>query len=259
MDAVKKMALIPSSTLARLQVQQQLDAGPVLNRFSTLDTEMQKILSDGSLPDDVKVGYYNNALRRYESMKTQESKPIEIDFPKAEKELKLPEADVDIIGRLPNNLKNKGRLLLKYLTENPDVEWNEKREMIHRGRLIPNSNFYDLFNDLAKSYKSDRQQPIGFQQLAESLHRANIPKDAISHTARWNQIINPVQRRLQFPDDDQPGPSTSPRSPPRTPPTVREPRNRQPRVQYTPYQRSRGRRNYVNSNRRRAGWQTLNG
>jgi len=265
------MALIPPDLLTKLAVQQQLDAGPILNRFSTLDDEMQKIISNTGLPADVKHAYFHQALRRYEGLKSGSNKPISIDLvkppPSNAPKRELPEDQDSIIARVPKNRRMQGKLLLRYLQDN--AIWDDKQQLIHEGQPVLGSNFYDLFNDLVRDYKTEKRHPVGFDQLSMVLRNANVPEQAIGHKRRWQQIMHrspPPSPGGGFPmdRDDDDIPSTSQN----TPGTIRQ---RQVPNKYTPYDTPRGRsargrrtpgsqrgRQFVNSGRLRRGSGRIN-
>ena len=78
MNQYTKMVMVPQDSLGQQQInlqQQKIDA-PLLNQLSSLDSEMQAILSSQSISPVMKMQRYMQALQRYQLLKRQQSMRI---------------------------------------------------------------------------------------------------------------------------------------------------------------------------------------
>jgi len=204
-----KRALVPADLLTRLQLHEKLESAPMMNQFSTLENQMTDMMHS-RMPSDAKFSYLQDMMRRYDKMKTQQTKPMPIDFiePPEEKEEVGEGRDEQVLELLPKSRRSSAKLLLSYLKRNPHIEFNEQQELVYKGHRIPNSNYFDLMHDLVRDRKT-AAEPIGFAELAEGLKLQNCPLEAIGNSVRRKYIQEldeaPAARNLQF---NTPGPST---------------------------------------------------
>ena len=84
---------------------------------------------------------------------------------------------------LPKTLQEKGRQLVSRLKT---TKWNDICELLHEGVAIPGSNIVDLVHDLLRNRKT--VDPIGWQQIANQMHSANIPMELVGNVARRQHI-----------------------------------------------------------------------
>lgn len=152
--------------------------------MSNLDHEMLKILKDKSLPADVKLSKYNQALRRFQNIKHEIEKPIKLDF--FETTPPPPEPAIfneeEILSTVPKSFHKQANLLLKYVKKNPHLTWSSNGEMVVNGNKIAGSNIVDLINDLSRERK--KNPPIGSDIFLKKLIEENIPKEIIVNKKR---------------------------------------------------------------------------
>lgn len=89
----------------------------------------------------------------------------------------------EVMDSVPSSLKKNAQLLLERLKRDKDITWNERGEIIYRGRLINQSNLTDLVNDVLRRRKS-MPDPVGWQTFATALSAMNAPKDLIGNPQR---------------------------------------------------------------------------
>ena len=87
-----------------------------------------------------------------------------------------------LISIFPKALQNSARTLLKYII--PDIEWNEKLEVIIAGRNIPDSNIVDLIK--VQLQENEDFKPQGVEEF-QSYLRNNIPQSLLSSYRRTEQ------------------------------------------------------------------------
>ncbi len=190
---VRKMALIPADMAAQLSLQQHTQDAPALSQLSNLDQWMRMILEDKSLFTDLKFKQYYNTLHHYGALKENaEQTPIPVriqdsTIKKSQHAVQLPTNETDLLATVPLAQKRGARLLLKYVRENPEMEWNEAKELVYKGDRIPRSNIFDLISDASRSRKN-AVPPIGWQEFANALIAQNVPQNAIGNKHRWEYI-----------------------------------------------------------------------
>ncbi len=189
---LRKMALIPADLAAQLSLQQHTQDAPALSQLSNLDQQMRTILDDKSLSTDLKFKQYYNTLHHYGALKENaEQTPIPVRIQdnaiKSQQAIQLPTNETDLLATVPLAQKRGARLLLKYVRENPEIEWNAAKELIYKGDRIPRSNIFDLISDASRSRKN-AVPPIGWQEFADALTAQNVPGDAIGNKHRWEYI-----------------------------------------------------------------------
>jgi len=210
------MTLIPADMAAHYQQQQHLPGVPTLTQLSNLDEQMKSILEDSSTSADLKFKLYYNALQRYEAFQqnaTQKpdsaipAQPPRNLPPAAQGPRFLPAVEIPgLIDHVPKAQRRATTLLLNYVKDNPDLEWNEARELVYQGQRIPQSNVYDLVSDISRNRKL--QSPaVGWEEFASALINQNVPQGAIGNKQRWNYM---KQKRDGVADDDDGDDFTTP-------------------------------------------------
>ena len=175
MDQVKKMVLIDPRMYERLNsTNGDICVKSIMDKMtnakdmvlSSLDTDMSNILTDPYLTDDKKVQRYTSAQTRYNLMNA----PASRDESAENVEKRIPS---DVLASLPKNLKSKGNRLLDFIKNDPNINFNERGELIVDGSTIANSHASDLVNYVLKKSKV---QPIGWNQFKDKLQRMNVPR-----------------------------------------------------------------------------------
>ena len=82
----------------------------------------------------------------------------------------------DVLASLPKNLKSKGNRLLDFIKNSPDINFNERGELIVDGSTIANSHASDLVNHVLKKSKVP---PIGWNLFEDKLQRMNVPRSLL--------------------------------------------------------------------------------
>ena len=178
MDLVKKMILIDPRMYERLNsgngyirvksiMDKMTNAKDMV--LSSLDTDMSNILTDPYLTDDKKVQRYTPAQTRYNLMNAPASRKESAE--NTEKRISSV-----VLASLPKNLKSKGNRLLDFTKNEPDINFNERGELIVDGSTIANSHASDLVNHVLTKSKVP---PIGWNLFKNKLQRMNVPRSLL--------------------------------------------------------------------------------
>lgn len=201
MEFAKKYVLVPEETVSKHM--------PSKEHMSTLDKEMQKILSS-NLSEDEKVKLYYELLQKklkvmdYNPPVQQQlveqpvEQPVEEEIP-----IKTEENFDDIIlSSVPKNMKRYASNFLQLLKRYENVlSWNEKGEISVRQKRIPDSSIADLihmmFLNTAKNFR-------GKEEFLKALSEMNIPSYFIKNKylrepEKKASASKPVKRRKTYP------------------------------------------------------------
>ena len=132
--------------------------------LNELDRVIKSTL-ESQLPDDEKAKLYVSALKRFRAYEdSTKPPPPKIDL------------ETELVKALPPHQQYKAVKLLRILKSNPDVDWNEKGELIYRQTKIPKSHISDLFGD-ALAAKRPVDGPIGWEAFDEGL--VDVPETLV--------------------------------------------------------------------------------
>ena len=206
MEYAKKMALVEPQLLENLQVQEQLSNIPMVKAMSSLDQNMEEVLSRQDLSSDEKVKRYNQVLQRYvnyeDKRKVAEQAPIHMQLVGSPAESSITPAsetvdpiEQEVLSSVPKTMKKKAELLVNRMKTSPTMRWTEKGELVYKDQVIPNTNVADLVNDALRRRK--RFEPQGWQTFARALKETNVPQALIGHDERWKWMQNPSKEVLE--------------------------------------------------------------
>ena len=211
-----KMVMIPQDAYSNLLSKQQEIGQPLQTQLSILDQEMKLILANPSLPADLKMLQYDQALRRYQHLKSEQQKPLQIQIKQDLSELmqpnqlqqpqqqymqlphpryELPVSENEMVDNLPKNTRPMGRLLMKHLNRHLDTfKFAANGELIKDGAAIPGSTLLDLVNGVVRNRPKTGPKVAGFKEFLDLLHDTNVPQEAMLVTKRNMQppIISPI-------------------------------------------------------------------
>ena len=189
---VEKMMLVPTS-----------DEVPLKTQINLLDKEMGKILNDSNLPPDAKWKMYSQALHNHRLLKAEKNKPMKIEI----KETVEPKADThyleELKSRMPLSRRVPASRLLDHVSRAKNLTWNEKKELIIDGRVIPATNLESLINYASRDMR--KNPPRGWENFAKWVHDENIPLSAIANKRGQAYISNlhsPIAQP-QFPEEEE--------------------------------------------------------
>ena len=167
----RKMALVPAE-LANLQ--HHSPSGAILGQLSLLDQQMKSVLDDTSTTPELKLQKYYSTLRRYETLQDNSSHmsvPVRVDegsVIKRDAPTSLPALESAILEQVPKPQRQSAKLLLEHVKENPDISWNQNRELVHKGSVVTGSNIFDLISDFSRNRRN--QAPAqGWKEFTDAL------------------------------------------------------------------------------------------
>ena len=206
MEHARKMALVDPRLLEALRPPPPTNT---LDRvLRALDGDMSSVLDRSDLDEGDKVKLYNQILLRYNTMANKRVKqPTRVvvvnddgtaaaaaaaaapppvrdggTATAAAEPLAATGTEVDIVDSVPKSLKPKALRLMKRLRNNPNIQWNDRGELIIKGSAIPGSNMMDLVHDVLRKRK--QSDPVGWQPFAKHLKHINIPMELVGNVDR---------------------------------------------------------------------------
>ncbi len=168
MNHARKMVLVPEQTMERLQQRQKINTAPLTSRLNSLNGYMQHVLENEDMTNEEKVRNYvnefQNYLTYYNKRKdgavpvTMKTKPV---LPKetVKEAIENPEVEEDkieqeILRSLPKNLKNRGKLLIDKIKENPEImKWDDQGRLTVANQPVAGTHVVDLVSDFLKTRK----------------------------------------------------------------------------------------------------------
>ena len=149
--------------------------------MNSLDTQIESILNDKSLPTDSKYRLYRQVLMKWDTLRENLDKPIKLQI----KHSKAPDSAVDeapLVATFPKSYQTKARDLMKFIKGIPEVQTDEKGVLNIHDKPIRNSNFVDILHDLIRKKKT--RPPVGARELASVLKNYNVPLELIGNPHR---------------------------------------------------------------------------
>ena len=193
-----KMMLVPSNIQS-----------PLTTKVSALDTQMKQILDRTDIDDYTKATMYSQVLNEYLKVRNQinEPQPIHIIDHTQPKIQQIPtpspqEADNEpqqqqpqnnlnhILELVPKNYRQKAATLLGLIENNPNINFNDKSELVIGDRTIVGSHSVDLVNDLVRPKNKSNPPPTGWSDFAVALKEINIPRIIVGNQDRWRHMTN---------------------------------------------------------------------
>ena len=195
---VRKFALVPEEIANQIVSAQRQQTDLVqdtpISTLTLLDRKLKQILENTNLPPDVKAKEYAQVLHLYTGIRDKAVGRTQLAVAEP-----AYEPDLDFLTGISMRYRNKARMLIKHVEENPDLAWNEKGEILYKGNLVPNSNIIDLVHTAVKPGVS---VPTGAPEFTRALREHNIPKTALSSNAMFREVaveVPPVRRKSMLP------------------------------------------------------------
>ena len=89
---------------------------------------------------------------------------------------KPPSEGIDntlILQAIPKMYRNKASTILSHLANSDILHWNNRGEVIYKGKHIPFSHITDLLRDTQHEYKN--MDLVGMSEFYQALSELNIP------------------------------------------------------------------------------------
>lgn len=158
---------------------------PLISReLSEIDQMMAEIVNNNSLNKDEKVEQYNNALTKYQSMKST----LLTNTSKLNKVNKVTPYKA-LVG-IPEKFKKKANELLNLLQDTPELSVENNGEVLINNNTIPESNISDLLNRAVNPMVKERPIP-GWNEFYKLLIKLNIPRSLINYKTSKRKVPSP--------------------------------------------------------------------
>ena len=196
MEHAKKMAILPQSLVASL-MNQQLLGNQGIAYLGELDGQMKSIMDDRNIPADIKAKQYGNVLNRFLQMRGNELKDSSgIQF--GEQSMQTPQTvsaapvidnEVNLLTTVAGRNKNKAKILLDHVKNNPDLTWNAQQQLVYKGVPVPNSNLPDLLNQYSRPGNRNEIGFAGYREFGKALSEHNTHRTAVVNRKLLDKAI----------------------------------------------------------------------
>lgn len=217
MNHAKKMLLIDPDTLGRIQ---QRAENPVNNTISSLDQEMERILTLKHLTDDEKWLKYKQVLARFLHFTNESRNPIAIpivsvnsnvkenkdiqneltgkqNISEEEEEAQVKDfIKIQTLKSVPKKSQNITELLYDTLNNSDIIKWNVLGSVSVHGEKLFGSSIIDLISDVVRNRRDS--SPPGWETFAGVLAELNIPQEYILNVKR-REFIQQLHSKASTP------------------------------------------------------------
>jgi len=185
MEHVKKMILVPSDTVARLQEKPHVPTPT--DKVRELDNEMDQLLSQKGNEEE-RLRRYEQVLQRCMHFVSEQRKPFRLTIPG--EPLGEHEADGDlrtkITNSMPKSLQTYTSQLYDVLKAIPNIKWDSKGIVSIDDTVLPHTNLSDLINDCLRKRKKANAE--SWETFVEALAKSNFPIGHINNAAYLKRI-----------------------------------------------------------------------
>jgi hypothetical protein len=183
MDACKTY-LIPEDIVNQWRADQRekhVDQ-PEATHTQSLDHQMQNILQQKDVSDYDKEKLYSQTLAKYLSLRDQHQHQHQ----QQQSVAKVPQTKINeeqVMSSVPKMYRQKAQALLQFLQSDPEVQWDDRGQLVLSGQVVPKSHIIDLVNDALRRRKS--HAPHGWDALSRRLRQHNVPKELVGNE-KWS-------------------------------------------------------------------------
>lgn len=171
-----------------------------------MDHDIQQVLQNDQLTEDQKVQNYSQKLQNYltyYNQRKEEPIKIQIDTPPERKKNENEETattetepqeignslEDEILHSLPKSLKEKGKMLLEKIKQNPEImKWDEGGQLIFEGEPLQGTHIVDLIGDSIRSRKASN--PVGWETFTKGLAKMNASEHLVGNKQRRSALRN---------------------------------------------------------------------
>ena len=87
-----------------------------------------------------------------------------------------------ILQAIPKMYRNKAATILSHIANGDILQWNNRGEIVYKGKHVPFSHITDLLRDTQHEYKN--VDLAGMSEFYQALVELNIPEGLIGHLQR---------------------------------------------------------------------------
>jgi len=184
---VKKMILVPSETVARLQEKPVIPTPS--GKVRELDNEMDEVLHEKGTIED-RLRRYEQLLQRCMHFVSEQRKPFRLTIPSSDDG---PQNQVEdtiektLESGTPPRLRKCTTHLFKVLKGMPNVSWDQSGILTIDGAEIPHSNIVELILDCVRNRKRAKAQ--AWLPFVETLAKSNLPLVHINNEVYRKRIL----------------------------------------------------------------------
>ena len=162
MDSVKKMVLVEPRVLEVLK-EKKHEQSLLRNAMSSLDAEMNAIISRSDLTDVDKVLLYDQVLQRYNVYREKLiNAPNKVEVEKKK----------HFLSNVPSWYKQKTKQLLHQIKNMSSIGWNDLGEFVYAEQAVPESNIKELIAATVRQNKSTELR--GWNEFRKALKNLNL-------------------------------------------------------------------------------------
>ena len=187
MEHVKKMVLVPSETVAKINEKPASTRTPG-DVLSSLDQQMHHALQQRG-DDSEKWKHYEQLLQKFMHFVNEERKPIQLPVTSSSSEpspYPTPSLRDQLLNVVPHPSKSRASTLYERLESAPNIQWDESGTVTINDIKYPGANIVDFINDVVRNRKNP--QATHWYEFASALSSLKIPHSRIRNSGYLNSI-----------------------------------------------------------------------
>lgn len=201
---MKKMLLVPEALIESFTRKDKQQSTAELDQVVRLDSEIEKLLADKTLPLEQKVARYNDIVQQYLHFRDEmrQSAPtvdrVVVPTTVASSLSSIPDSSIErIVAAIPKTHQKKARAVLDQLSSSNAATWSKGNlQLIYNGEPVEGSNIQDLV--YASLVPNKQPMPTGFGTFQKALAEANVSDRLLSKQARTAVplSVEPVPKKI---------------------------------------------------------------
>ena len=216
-----KLYLVPEDVIQTWRQSQRQDKmdNPEATVLNNMDRSMQSVLKNQKLDDYDKEKLYTQQLGKFMQMRKSQK----------------PSLPPDIIQSVPKLYQAKAQAFLKYIHSDPDIAWDDRGQLILKGKTISKSHIVDLLHDALRARKKVKR-PQGWQEMSGHLREKNIPQELIGNEtwstspSKLSSALKDKKPKISLESESWSTPASSP--PPSSPKLSSVLKHKKPKLSY---------------------------
>ena len=190
---------------------------PKVEKVSQLDEQMKEILGRKDVDERTKATMYSQILQQYLNLKRKLDAPRTVPVVKKRRESTSENSSnttakpstvgspaptsssakatdplaTTVLENLPKKYRVNATTLLQEIEKSPNVSFNDRGELLIRGKPVRCSHAVDLIDDVVRPPTKGRVpagSPVGWFEFAKALKDMNVPRLLIGNTKRWEHM-----------------------------------------------------------------------
>jgi hypothetical protein len=182
-----KVVVIPEEMWHATETRLKME--PMRKSLNEIEHAIEKLLDDENIVDSDKIKLLIQLQQRYNRIYDTRTRNLEVNIKEEQSKPSQLQTN-ELITTMPKLLQKKADHILNYIRDSDHLGWNQNRQLVVNGEVIPNSNIIDLVRHLIDS-GGKRDHPKGWQLFKEKISELNVPTYLLAKHVLMSDITAP--------------------------------------------------------------------